>query len=107
MAEAVIAHRVKLQMGRLSEKLAMAAAVAPRQAARVEARADRIIAAEADLEREAEEVFAPHEAVLADAQAGIDELRRELTKMSNLGPLPPSDASPPDGDAVSSQAPGS
>jgi hypothetical protein len=49
-----------IEMSRLSEKLAAAAAVAPRQAAKIEARADRIIAMEPEIERQTDDAFVPH-----------------------------------------------
>lgn len=78
------------EMSRLTEKLAAAAAVAPRQAAKIEARADKLIAAEVDLEHMTEQAFGPHEALLAEAQRGVEDLQHALATMSNLPPLPAS-----------------
>jgi hypothetical protein len=74
-------------MSRLSEKLALAAAVAPRQAAKIEARADKLIASEAGIETQTDEAFAPHEALLAEAKSSLADLKHELATMSNLPPL--------------------
>lgn len=74
-------------MSRLSEKLAAAAAVAPRQAAKIEARADRIIASEPALEAQTDDAFGPHEALLAEAQKGVDDLKHKLAGFSNGDPL--------------------
>jgi hypothetical protein len=74
-------------MSRLSEKLALAAAVAPRQAAKIEARADKLIASERGIETQTDEAFAPHEALLAEAESSLADLKHELATMSNLPPL--------------------
>jgi len=89
------------KMTRLSEKLAAAAAVAPRQATKIEARADRIIAMEPEIERLTDDSFGPHEAMLDEAQRGLDDLRHQLATMSNIPPLSVSGESP------ASQPPGS
>jgi hypothetical protein len=81
------------EMSRLTDKLAAAAAVAPRQAAKIEARADKLIAAEADLEQKTSEAFGPHEALLAEAQRGVEDLQHALATMSNMPPLSASDGS--------------
>ena len=81
------------EMSRLTDKLAAAAAVVPRQTAIIEARADRIIAAEADLDARTHEAFEPHEALLAEAQRGVADLQHALATMSNLPPLPASEGS--------------
>lgn len=75
------------EMGRLTDKLAAAAAVAPRQAAKIEARADRIIASEAGLEQLTDESFGPHEALLDEASKGVQDLKHALATMSNTPPL--------------------
>lgn len=76
-------------MSRLTEKLALAASVAPRQAAKIEARADALIAREAGLEKRTDDVFLPHEQVLDTAEGGLDKLDASLKLMSNGGdPLP-------------------
>ena len=82
------------KMTRLSEKLAAAAAVAPRQATKIEARADRIIAMEPEIERLTDDSFGPHEAMLDEAQRGLDDLRHQLATMSNIPPLSVSGESP-------------
>jgi hypothetical protein len=96
LVQAELKDRVRIYriMGRLSDKLALAAAIVPRQAAKIEARADAIIAAEADLEKQTDESFSPHETMLDEARAGLDGLKHRLATMSNLPPLSASDASP-------------
>jgi hypothetical protein len=95
LVQAELRERVRIYriMGRLSDKLKMAASIVPRQAAKIEARADAIIAAEADLEKQTEESFTPHETMLDEARAGLDDLKHQLATMSNLPPLSASDAS--------------
>ena len=83
-----------LTVSRLSEKLKLAAAVAPRQAVKIEARADAIIAREAHLQKKTDDVFSPHEAILTEAESGLDTLDASLRLMSNGGdPLPDSGSS--------------
>lgn len=83
------------KLGRLTDKLALAAAIAPRQHAKIEARADKIIAAEPEIEKMTDESFGPHEALLDEAQKALDDLKSQLATMSNLPPLSGSDGSPP------------
>ena len=82
-------------MSRLSDLVAEAAAVAPRQAGKIEERARRIIASEASLEQLQEESFGPHEAILAEAEGTMHDLKHALAQTSNTSPLPPSGGSPP------------
>jgi hypothetical protein len=72
-----------IKMSRLSEKLQLARGVVGRQTAKIEARADAIIAQESLLEAQTDEAFAGHEALLNEAQRGLDALKRELALMSN------------------------
>jgi hypothetical protein len=88
--------RIYRIMGRLTDKLALAAAVAPRQAAKIEARADKIIAAEPEIEKLTDDSFLPHEALLDEAQKSLNDLKHELATMSNNPPLSPSDGSSKD-----------
>lgn len=85
--------RVYRIMGRLTEKLALAAAVAPKHAAAIEARADRIIAQDPEMQRMTDEAFLPHESLLDEAQKGLDDLKHQLATMSNIPPLDSSDGS--------------
>ena len=92
-----LAMERRTEMSRLTEKLAAAAAVAPRQAAKIEARADAIIASEAGLEQMTDDAFSVHEALLDEARKGVQALEHELATMSNNPPLEhsaPSVASP-------------
>ena len=89
-------------MTRLDEKLAAAAAVAPRQAAKIEARADALIAREVAIEKRTDEAFAPHESVLTIAEGGLDKLEDSLKLLSNETPLALSKGSP-----IATQQPGS
>lgn len=70
-------------MDRLSEKLKAASAVVGRQTAKIEARADALIAREAAIEAKTDKAFSPHEAVLDDAAKGLDALERQLALLSN------------------------
>lgn len=81
------------QVSRLSEKLQRAGSAAIRQSAKIEARADAIIALEAEIEEQTEQSFGPHEAILGEAQRGLDDLKRQLGQMSN-DPLGSSTDSP-------------
>lgn len=71
---------------RLKEKLAKAAGVGGRVAAKIEAKADALIAREADLETKADHAFAPHEAIADQASASLDEIEAAVNLLSNGGP---------------------
>jgi hypothetical protein len=85
----IIAARFHLEnerhrnMSRLSEKLKQASGVVGRQTARIEAKADAIIAREPELEKQTDNAFALHDALLNDAARGLDALERELASVSN------------------------
>lgn len=83
-----------MKMDRLSEKLAKAAGVAARQNAKIEARADALIAREDEIEKHTEKVFVQHEAVLDGQDKGLDKLEASLRLLSNGAPLGASTASP-------------
>jgi hypothetical protein len=77
----------KFKMGRLEDKLALAAGVVERQNKKIEDRADALIAREKDLEKRTEDSFSPHELILANAEQGLDKLKDKLTLLSNNPPL--------------------
>ena len=78
----------KIEMAlRLSEKLALAGAVAARQHQKIEQRADNIIAREAEIERKTDQAFLPHEATLDETERGLDQLERQLAVLTNGPPL--------------------
>jgi hypothetical protein len=89
----VLENERKFKMSRLSEKLTKAAGVAGRQTVKIEARADSLIAREAVIESKTEQAFAPHEALLSDAEKGLDVVERSLALLSN-DPLASSGSSP-------------
>lgn len=72
-----------MDMDRLSEKLAKAAGVAKRQTDKIEARADALIAREADIEKRTDAAFVPHETILGDAERGLDAVEAQLRLLSN------------------------
>lgn len=74
-------------MSRLRDLVAQAAAVAPRQAAKIEERARRIIGMEPGLEDQQDQAFGYHESVLAEAQSSLDDLQHALAPLSNNPPL--------------------
>lgn len=80
-------ERGHFQMSRLGEKLAKAAGVAGRQTSKIEARADAIIARETVIEQRTDQVFAPHEALLTEAEKGLDDVERQLALVTNSDPL--------------------
>jgi len=82
-------------MSRLTEKLEAAGSVARRQHSKIEERADRVIAREADIERQADEAFLPHERMLDEAENGLAALGKELAVLSNNPPLERSTPLPP------------
>lgn len=89
-------------MSRLSEKLAAAGAVALRQHGKIEERADRIIAREPEIERQADEAFLPHERMLDEAENGLAALEKELAVLTNHPPSGLSGASPDSSEGQSS-----
>jgi hypothetical protein len=68
---------------RLAEKLARAAGVAQRATAKIEERADALIARETAIEGRTNAVFAPHEGILAAAEKGLDDVEAKLKLLSN------------------------
>ena|ERR1700679_2168434 len=68
---------------RLAEKLKLAGGVVARQHAKIEKRAEDIIAREQVIARKTDQAFAPHELMLDDAMKGLDELERQLAGVSN------------------------
>lgn len=100
-------ERGKLDMSRLEEKLAKAAGVVGRQTAKIEARADSLIAREDEIEKRTDAVFTPHESILSTAERGLDGLEDKLRLMSNGDPLQASVASPAAPEPPAIQQPGS
>lgn len=78
---------------RLADKLARASGAAQRVTATIEARADALLAREQDIDRRTDEVFAPHEGILIDAEKGLDAAENALRLLSN-DPLSASGGSP-------------
>jgi len=72
---------------RLTDKLDHVDAVFKRIHAKVEARADALIAREGGLMDKIEKAFAPREAMLDQRAADLDKLEASLTQMAN-DPLP-------------------
>jgi len=86
-----------MALDRLTEKLKTASGVAARATASIEARADALIAREAAISKRTEEVFAPHEHVLATAEKGLDDAEAALRLLSNdplVGSRPGSEDGP-------------
>jgi hypothetical protein len=82
-------------VSRLSDLVAQAAAVAPRQSAKIEDRARRIIASEAPLEDLQDESFGPHESILAEAVDTMHGLKHALAPLTNNPPLSTPEDLPP------------
>lgn len=78
---------LELRMTRLTEKLKTAREVSRRVTASVEARADALIAREAEMMDKTDRAFSPHEAILDEAHRELDAVENELKLMSN-DPLP-------------------
>jgi hypothetical protein len=96
LTDRVIAYRVlrgKVDMDRLSEKLAQAAGVVGRATAKLEEKADLLIAREEEIDKRSEEVFSPHHAILDSAGKGLDAVESKLALLSN-DPLESSGHSP-------------
>ncbi len=90
---AVVQTRKKADMDRLAEKLAKAGGVVNRITAKIEARADALIARENELEERTHSAFSPHEGILSSAERGLDDVEKALALLSNGGP--PLEASRP------------
>jgi DNA-directed RNA polymerase subunit L len=111
----VVAYRFQLEnerhsrMSRLTEKLKAASEVVGRQTAKIEARADAILAREPLLEHQTDAAFSPHEALLDEAEQGVDALGRQLALLSNNPPLEHSTPLPasPEVEPAASQPQGS
>ena len=71
---------------RLKEKLAKASGVGGRVAAKIEAKADALIARESQLEAKADQAFAGHEAIADQASTELDNIEAALNQLSNRGP---------------------
>lgn len=85
----------ELGMGRLSDKLKQAGGVVIRQTAKIEARADAILERETSIEAMTDQAFSPHEAILSEAEKGLQDVESALRLLGNGGPpLEPSSASP-------------
>jgi len=107
----IIAYRIfrqgNMEMSRLSEKLKLAGGVVSRVSTKIEARADALIAREPEIEARTDEVFNPHEAIIGDAEKGLDDLEAALRLMSNGAPLELSSDSPASPPPVPEVAPAS
>jgi hypothetical protein len=98
LTDRIIAKRVMMQkglivVGRLDEKLKLAAGVVGRISNKIEARADNLILKEQDLEAKTERAFSPHEALLAEAEQGLADVEKQLAQLTNGAPVAPLDES--------------
>ncbi len=71
---------------RLKEKLAKAAGVGGRVAAKIESKADALIAREGELSTKSDRAFAGHEAIVDSANVVLDDIEASLNQLSNGGP---------------------
>jgi hypothetical protein len=94
LADRVVEFRKCAVMDRLSEKFARASGVVGRQNAKIEARLDRLIAREHDIEQKTDQAFVPHEATLDGLENGLDTVEASLRLLSNGAPLDSSGDSP-------------
>ena len=81
------------QMDRLTEKLNRAAGVVGRVTAKLEERADFVIAREDAIDKRGERLFSAKHAILDDADKGLDGIEAKLALLSN-DPLDGSGRSP-------------
>ena len=77
------------EMSKLSDLVAQAAEVAPRQSAKIEARARAIIEGEPALVTLQDESFGLHEAILAEAESTMHDLKHSLATLTNNPPSDP------------------
>ena len=83
-------------ISRLRDKLGKAAGVAQRVAAGIEGEADALIAKEDAMKSKTNSAFAPHHAILAEANTELQAIEDALNLMSNGGPaLDPLDVAAP------------
>jgi hypothetical protein len=94
LADRVVEFRKCAVMDRLSEKFAKASGVVGRQNAKIEARLDRLIAREHDIEQKTDQAFVPHEATLDGLESGLDTVEASLRLLSNGAPLDSSSGLP-------------
>lgn len=71
---------------RLKDKLARASGVGGRVAAKIEAKADALLAREDELHAKTEQAFAGHEAIADHASTELDAIEDALNQLSNGGP---------------------
>ena len=84
----------EIKMGlRLDEKLQQAAGVVDRVTVYVEQRADAVIAREAAIKNRTKTIFDAKDAILDDADKGLDGVEAKLALVAN-DPLPSSGSSP-------------
>ena len=88
LTERTVRYRLARRMGeldvnRLEEKLKLAGGVAARQSAKIEARADALIAREPLIEAKTDEAFSPHETILNGQETALDTLEHMLAAVSN------------------------
>ena len=77
------------EMSKLSDLVAEAAKVAPRQSAKIEARARAIIEGEPALLALQDDSFGPHEDILAEAESTMHDLKHSLAELTNSPPSKP------------------
>jgi hypothetical protein len=97
----IIEYRFKMQnermarreeMDRLAAKLEQAAGVVGRVTAKLENKADFVIAREDAIDKRGDRLFSAKHAVLDAADAGLDKIEAQLARLSN-DPLPASTSS--------------
>ena len=98
LTDRIIAYRFVriIEMVGLTTKLQQASAGVAAQQKAIEARADAIIARTTALAPVIDSAFAPHEALLAEAEQALPQMEHALATLTNGGPpLEPSSPSPP------------
>jgi hypothetical protein len=109
----IIEYRFKMQnermarredMDRLAAKLERAAGVVGRITAKLEDKADFVIAREDAIDKRGERLFDAKHAVLDAADAGLDKIEAQLARLSN-DPLPVSTSSQEAADEPADQFP--
>ena len=99
LTDKIIAYRFvrKIEMVGLTTKLQLAAASVAAQQKTIEARADAIIARTTALAPVIDSAFAPHEALLDEAEQALPQMEHALATLTNGGPPlePVSQASQP------------
>lgn len=90
LTDRLIAYRFvrRIEMeSRLADKLKRAGGIVARQSAKIEERLDKLLAKEPLLEKQTDEAFSAHEAMISDIEKGVDRFAHDLAPITNGSPF--------------------